>query len=251
VLSVAATNPAGNSSAFSSANAAVDLSAPGERVVAAVPGGRHALVDGTSFSAPIVSGVAGWVRDRRPDLDAGQTAALLRDSARDIDEPGFDEDTGFGLVDLPAALDADAPRRDVREVNDDIGWVNGDLLGSRAPYSWDGGRRGAIIRASADFLKDPVDVYRIRVEANQRVRVLIKPLEDNQDPDLAVYARSADTVGSSRARVGRSTRDAGRRDFLRFTNRLGFTRQYFVAVYVPDGAKSLEADYTLTVRRDR
>ncbi len=251
VLSVAATGPNGNSSAFSTANAAVDLSAPGEQVVAAVPGGRHALVDGTSFAAPIVSGVAGWVRDRRPDLDAGQIADLLRRSAQDIDDPGFDDDTGFGLVDLPAALDADAPRADVLEVNDDIGWVNGDFLGSPDPYSWDGGRSGAIIRASADFLKDPVDVYRIRVPANQRVRVLVKPLRDNQDPDLEVFARSAETVFGSRGSVGDSVRGAGRSDVVRFTNRLDFTRQYFVAVYVPEAAEALNAEYTLTVRRDR
>ncbi|MCP9488851.1 MAG: S8 family serine peptidase [Solirubrobacteraceae bacterium MAG38_C4-C5] len=252
VLSVAATDPAGNSSAFSTANAAVDLSAPGEQVVAAVPGGGHALVDGTSFSAPIVSGVAGWVRDRRPDLDAGQAADLLRITARDIDEPGFDDDTGFGLVDLPAALDADAPRGDAREVNDDIGWVNGDFFdGDPEPYSWDGGRRGAIIRASADFLKDPVDVYRIRVPAGQRVRVLVKPLRGDQDPDLEVFARSADTVFEARGSVGDSVREAGRSDVVRFTNRLNFTRQYFVAVYVPEEAETLNAEYTLTVRRDR
>jgi hypothetical protein len=251
VLSVSATDPAGNSSAFSTANAAVDLAAPGEQVTAAVPGGRHALVDGTSFSAPIVSGVAGWVRDSRPELNAGQVADVLRFNARDIDEPGFDDDTGFGLVDLPAALGADAPRRDVQEVNDDIGWVNGDFLGSPDAYTWDGGRRGAIIRASADFLKDPVDVYRIRVPANQRVRVLVKPLEDDQDPDLEVFARSAETVFSSRGSVGESVREAGRSDVVRFTNRLNFTRQYFVAVYVPEAAEALNAEYTLTVRRAR
>ncbi|MDQ3607415.1 MAG: hypothetical protein M3459_00715, partial [Actinomycetota bacterium] len=116
---------------------------------------------------------------------------------------------------------------------------------------WDGGRRGAIIRASTDFLKDPVDVYRIRVPARQRVRVLVKPLRDDQDPDLEVFARSAETVFDSRGSVGKSVRNAGRSDFLRFTNRLNFTRQYFVAVYVPDGAETLTAEYTLTVRRAR
>ncbi len=38
---------------------------------------------------------------------------------------------------------------------------------------------------------------------------------------------------------------------VRFTNRLDFTRQYFVAVYVPEAAETLDAEYTLTVRRDR
>jgi hypothetical protein len=250
VLSVAATDPAGNSAAFSTANAAVDVSAPGEQVVAAVPGGGHALVDGTSFSAPIVSGVVGWVRDSRPQLDAGQAADILRINAQDIDDPGFDDDTGFGLVDLPAALGAAEPRPDVQEVNDDIGWVNGEFLGSPDSYSWDGGRSGAIIRASADFLKDPVDVYRIRVPARQRVRVYVKPLRDDQDPDLEVFARSAETVFDSRGSVGSSVREAGRSDYLRFTNRLNFTRQYFVAVYVPEG-ETLNAEYTLTVRRAR
>ena len=250
VLSVAATDLAGNSSAFSSANAAVDISAPGERVTAAVPGG-YALVEGTSFSAPIVSGVAAWVRDRRTSLDAGQVTDLLRRSARDIDRPGYDAGTGFGLVNLPAALKAEAPRRDVKEVNDDIGWVNGQLFGKPAPYSWRGGNSGAIIRASADFLKDPVDVYRIRVPARQRVRVFVKPLRGDEDPDLEVFARSAETVLTSRGSVGTSTRDAGRSDVVRFTNRLDYTRQYFVAVYVAETAETLNAEYTLTVRRAR
>ncbi|HEV2820214.1 MAG TPA: S8 family serine peptidase [Solirubrobacteraceae bacterium] len=250
VLSVAATDLAGNSSAFSSANAAVDMSAPGERVTAAVPGG-YALVEGTSFSAPIVSGVAAWVRDRRTSLDAGQVSDVLRRSARDIDKTGYDPGTGFGLVDLPAALKAKTPRRDVKEVNDDIGWVNGDLFGKRAPYSWKGGSSGAIIRASSDFLKDPVDVYRVRVPARERVRVFVKPLGDDDDPDLEVFARSARKVSSSRGSVGTSTRDAGRSEVVRFTNGLSFTRQYFVAVYVPESAKTLSAEYTLTVRRVR
>jgi len=48
---------------------------------------------------------------------------LLRWSARDIGEPGFDEATGWGLLDVPAALADPAPAIDPEEPNDDVDQV--------------------------------------------------------------------------------------------------------------------------------
>ena len=45
---------------------------------------------------------------------------LMRWSATDIGAPGFDQDTGWGLLNLPAALSAEAPAVDPEEPNDDV-----------------------------------------------------------------------------------------------------------------------------------
>ena len=58
---------------------------------------------GTSFSSPLVAGAAAWVWTVRPELDASQLFEVMRRSAVDIDAPGRDDATGFGLLNVPAA----------------------------------------------------------------------------------------------------------------------------------------------------
>jgi subtilisin family serine protease len=107
VLTVAATDEQNHSSFFSNRSLAVDLSAPGENIPVAVPtwssASGYASGDGTSFSSPLVAGAAAWVWTRRPALDVTQLFDLMRWSATDIDVAGFDEDTGWGLLNVPAA----------------------------------------------------------------------------------------------------------------------------------------------------
>ena len=62
---------------------------------------------GTSFAAPIVSGAASLIMSLRPNLDAQAVRRMLLNSARDIEVPGIDNYTGYGLVDVGAALEAD------------------------------------------------------------------------------------------------------------------------------------------------
>ena len=57
--------------------------------------------------------------DVRPTLDAGQVAQILRNSDIDIGIPGRDPSSGYGLLNLPAALTAPTPASDPSEPNDD------------------------------------------------------------------------------------------------------------------------------------
>ncbi len=157
MLTVAATDLNGLSSYFSNANAAVDLSAPGERIGTAVPrafdpdrdGNGYALLDGTSFAAPIVAGAGAWVAAERPGLSADQLAQVIRLSARDLDREGWDPHTGFGLLDVGAALRRRAPRNDPHEPNENIFWVNGRIFANRDPVVYDGRpRRTGLARAA-------------------------------------------------------------------------------------------------------
>lgn len=65
---------------------------------------------GTSFAAPFVSGAASLLFSTSPDLTAEQVTNMLLMSATDVDVPGWDQNSGAGLVNVVEAL-ATAPDR--------------------------------------------------------------------------------------------------------------------------------------------
>ncbi len=78
VLAVGATTTSGSArTSFSSFGSWVDLAAPGRSVVAATPGGGYETVDGTSYSAPLVSGAAALLAGYRPGRSAADLAQAL------------------------------------------------------------------------------------------------------------------------------------------------------------------------------
>jgi subtilisin family serine protease len=131
-LSVAATRPNGAPAEFSTHNRRVSLSGPGAStgdcrfgVLSTLPassdtewdhpnscnrifghgGPRFAYGEGTSFAAPIVSGIASLVWDVEPRLASEQVAEVLTRSARQTRGTGWNEFTGSGIVDGKAATD--------------------------------------------------------------------------------------------------------------------------------------------------
>ena len=62
---------------------------------------------GTSFAAPIVSGTLSLLLSRFPASTTEQALRMMLQSARDIETPGVDNYTGFGLIDAEAALASD------------------------------------------------------------------------------------------------------------------------------------------------
>jgi subtilisin family serine protease len=81
---------------------AVDDYTPGEFYVGADR--RYYRATGTSFAAPIVSGIASLVLSSRPELTGEQLETVIVQSAEDIQTPGRDNFSGAGLVDAKAAL---------------------------------------------------------------------------------------------------------------------------------------------------
>jgi type VII secretion-associated serine protease mycosin len=104
VLAVGATDEAGALTDFSSYGDWLDLAAPGFNIVSTFPGGSYAIGAGTSFAAPIVSGIAALVRARFPNLTAAQVGDRLRNSARDAGPRGIDPYYGWGVVDAAYAV---------------------------------------------------------------------------------------------------------------------------------------------------
>jgi hypothetical protein len=66
-------------SLFSNFGDWVDLAAPGEGIATTLPGGRYGFVSGTSFSAPLVSGVAALMLSMKPDLLPYEVTTCLRE----------------------------------------------------------------------------------------------------------------------------------------------------------------------------
>ncbi len=81
MICVAATDISGQLADFSSyGRHTVEFAAPGERIVVPRSGadaGKYSLVDGTSFSAPLVAGVAGLVMAKYPVLDTRSVKCVL------------------------------------------------------------------------------------------------------------------------------------------------------------------------------
>ena len=69
-----------------------------------VPGFRP--FGGTSAAAPTAAAIAALVWSYNPNLTAAQVFEALKQSALDIEAPGWDRDSGHGLIKVPAALQA-------------------------------------------------------------------------------------------------------------------------------------------------
>jgi uncharacterized repeat protein (TIGR02543 family) len=93
-------------SSFSSHNNSKDIAAPGSSIVGADCKSDLALTfgSGTSFSSPVVAGVAALLFARNPALTPQQAADALYNSATDLGTPGWDQYYGHGLVNANAAL---------------------------------------------------------------------------------------------------------------------------------------------------
>jgi hypothetical protein len=252
VLTVAATDQLNRTAAFSTASLGVDLAAPGVDIPGAVPvdfdSGGYALLDGTSFSAPIVAGATAWVWTARPTLDNTQIFELMRSTATDVAAAGFDRDTGFGVLSIPTALTSQAPPKDPSEPNDDIRHVraNGLFRGATAPIL-SPTRARTTFRAQLDVTEDPEDVYRVFVPAGRTVRITATP---DTDVDVDVWKASASSVflrGTARRRnlLATSGKDGRVAERVSVPNRTRNAFYVYLDVYLPRNGP-LDARYTLT-----
>jgi subtilase family protein len=234
VLTVGATREDGRVAVFSSISPAVDLAAPGVHIPVAEPKAQdqsgYLVASGTSFSSPMVAGAAAWVWTTRPDLDNTQLFELMRRSATDIGEPGFDHASGYGLLNIPNALSFKTPARDPQEPNEKPRQIEPHgLFPTGTPPLTSPGHATGFVSAHVDRSEDPLDLYRVWAPAGTTLRagvsgavalrILHRALLVNRAPPLAIAKRGVAAY-----------RNAGKRG---------------VYVYVevrPAGARS--ADYT-------
>jgi subtilisin family serine protease len=256
VVTVSATDANGKSAAFSNANDAVDLSAPGVGILTAVPlaldgdgtPDGYQTLSGTSFAAPMVSAAMAWIRQARPDLAPDQAVQAVRLTAHDVGRKGWDALTGFGVLDVGAALSvakSKLPIHDPLEPNDNLVWVDGRAFGGKpAEAIWAGGH-AVRLNALLDKQEDPVDVYRIVLGGGRSARISAIPRFG--DVDLTVFRSSAVSINDTRGRAARShLTGADKTERVTIVNRGAKAHSYYVAVS-PQG-RSLYQDRAYTLR---
>ncbi len=108
VIAVGATDSTGALTDFSTHGSWVDVAAPGWEITSTgrpdSKGNLYYVGDGTSFSAPIVSGVVALMRAKTPSMTPAQVLARLRATARDAGPRGVDPYYGAGVLDATNAL---------------------------------------------------------------------------------------------------------------------------------------------------
>ena len=130
-LTVASTDKEDNIAPFSNWGETVDIAAPGVEVLGPraamtelmrgalgfpdgyLPGGNfvgqdgtYVRASGTSFSAPIVAGAASLLLSVDPSLTNRDVERRLVQSADDVDVPGRDNYSGYGLLNVSAAINS-------------------------------------------------------------------------------------------------------------------------------------------------
>jgi hypothetical protein len=247
VLTVAASNQADRVASFSNRSGALDLSAPGVAIPVAVPTfyapSGYTTFDGTSFSAPLVAGATAWVWTVRPQLDVTQIEDVMRDSARDVSPKGWDADTGFGILSIPAALAQKAPAKDAQEPNDDVNLVRPHAVTAS------GTRLSTPVRLEArlDAAEDPEDVYRVWVPAHERIAASIR---SSANVNLGLWGpktRSVYERGNLLRRdlLAYSQRSGSRPDVVRSRNSTRGGAFYYVDAFL--GKRVRAAAYSLKV----
>jgi subtilisin family serine protease len=106
VVSVAATNGAGDKAEYSNYHETVDVSAPGDNVASAYPGGLYTTASGTSMSAPLVAGSVAMMLERMPDLAPAEVEERLRSTSAPLQltDPALEGMLGAGELDLAALV---------------------------------------------------------------------------------------------------------------------------------------------------
>ncbi|MEN3043452.1 MAG: S8 family serine peptidase [Fervidobacterium sp.] len=112
---------------FSSRSDMVTVGAPGVTILSTVPGtssrgygghnsnvrvtnkGTYDYYQGTSMAAPHVTGAIAVLLQKYPNAKVWQIRKLLENTAQDIDKPGWDNDSGAGLIKLNQAINSELP----------------------------------------------------------------------------------------------------------------------------------------------
>jgi hypothetical protein len=180
----------GNRATFSNVGPFVDLIAPAVGITPPAPKKfcpyGYGLANGTSFAAPAVAAAAAMLGAARPELTPQQRVDVLRNSARDVGFTKRDDESGFGVLDVGAALAAPAPPKEASaEIDDDPIYVRGPNASKHPALLLKG--KSARVTGQLSRGKDPADVYPVKVAKNQRLTVSAKAGLADSVLDLTIY----------------------------------------------------------------
>ncbi len=106
VIAVTCTSITEEQCIFSSDGGSSELAAPGQSILSSYrrSDSDYVTASGTSMSTPAVSGIAALVWGQAPQMTNSDVRALLRATARDVGQSGWDAEFGYGIVDAAQAM---------------------------------------------------------------------------------------------------------------------------------------------------
>jgi thermitase len=138
-LAIANTNSANNRNSTSSYGPEVDLSAPGTAITSTLMNNGYGLMTGTSMATPHVSGVAALLATL-PQFDTpDKIRAALEATALDVDVAGWDQKTGYGVIQAYAAALYDPNNLPPTPTPVEYAVRTSDACPGGVSYDWDSG----------------------------------------------------------------------------------------------------------------
>lgn len=249
VLSVSATDLEDVKASFATFNYAVDLVAPGADILSTFKDNAYATDNGTSYSAPMVSGAAALLKSRFPDLSAVQVMELLRVSTDPIyglaNNINYLEKLGSGRLNIQRALSGES-LKSVR-VSD---FSYGNSYGSHAFYgdtiwlalrvnNWLSPLENGTLRFSASpdfvtFQTSELPLGQLNTDDSIIINQNFLVLSENTPPDTAIPIR-----------VGIEDEEYGDFQYLEITtdpNHIDFGNQEFALTIAGNGNLGYEKE---------
>ena len=254
VITVAAVGNDLKAAYFSSASAAVDLSAPGVGILTATPlqfdddGTKdgYEAVTGTSFSAPMVAAAAAWVRAAKPGYRADQVAQVLRRLGARPPGQGLGLRHRLRAARTSSRRSASPPPRSTR-TSPTTTWCGSTARPPAASTPDLARRRPAQAARARRQVRGPRRRLPDRLPPHARVRVTLKPIFGN--PDLAAFTRSATSTADDEQLIGRSHHNGSKTDTLTLRNPSKRKRSAYLVVYIERQTRVLDSRYELRVQR--
>lgn len=100
VIVVSATDQHDQVADFSNTGASIDIAAPGVSILSSIPGGKYALMDGTSMAAPHISAVSSMIKLDDPTRTIQEIEKLLKKYVDDKGATNWDSLYGEGIVNV-------------------------------------------------------------------------------------------------------------------------------------------------------
>ncbi len=104
VIAVAATDGSNKKAYFSNFGPEIDVAAPGVSIYSTVIGNAFGYMSGTSMSTAYVSGLAAILRGIPNNSNPDKIAQEIETTSLDLGAVGWDEQYGYGLIQLNAAI---------------------------------------------------------------------------------------------------------------------------------------------------
>ena len=153
VLSVGAINHEDLYANYSNYGQQLDVVAPGDGIYTTGLKGIYTENSGTSMAAPQVAGLAALLMQKYPDLTPSQIRDLIKLSADDVDQKGWDARTGYGKINVAKAL-----QFPIDQLKD--GWETNDAKETATIFPYNDTFRGQLSRS------DDQDWYKLQLPYN-------------------------------------------------------------------------------------